>query len=674
MSHFHRIILRIVLCSLAVGAAMCARPARSAQAIVPRLPYPKGQGYMLTQGYHTFTHIKKDDYAMDFSRGGCDIYGSPAVAAVSGTVMYASQEGYNGGYGTEVIIDHGDRLVSRYAHLIAGSITATTIGAKVRRGQEIGRIGNTGLVLGATCDAHPGTHLHFAMDTVNADGTFTAYDPEPISGYRGMTEGNWYVSDNGPDDGIPIVATSAVASVATGWTSVEPAVAVNVLSVPVPSSSLLAVATSSSTSTPFLPNDPVVAVATDTAAVPAATGTLFAQMNDAGESIRSWYGDNWFALGNGYSGTLTALTLEGKSDPNAYPTQIWLQEYADEDYGTQVQQFLLGSMPFTADMATATLSGFSILLKPYRYYRLVTIQGLQNASAILAGTPSTTVGVSMWNQFIYGRGRVVSTIVFFPYLIMEGEFPTSTVLPPPLPAPASVTADFDALGMQVSLSSAPVTDPDWPASPVGYQTNWSTSTALSDDGWTGAGSVPVVQGNTYLFGVRAIAYDGRVSSAAMTTWSFPPGFVPYIVSDRLSYAYQYFMVPATSTLSSIQLFTKDFGTGARGWDGPFCYLRLYDEYGSSSAAMVPPDGSEVSITGYQCSGYPIFSFLPWPTVLYPDHRYRWEFEARTGNPFTAASLRFYGLATGTTGIFFGDPALAEARFVVNGDSGVLFAN
>src|SRR5579863_9590405 len=73
-----------------------------------KLPYAKGQRFIVAQGYDTPpTHIKKDAYALDFTQLGCDAYGKAAVAIAPGTVMFMSEKGYNGGYGTEVILSHG---------------------------------------------------------------------------------------------------------------------------------------------------------------------------------------------------------------------------------------------------------------------------------------------------------------------------------------------------------------------------------------------------------------------------------------------------------------------------------------------------------------------------------------------------------------------------------------
>ncbi len=129
------------------------------------------------------------------------------MATMSGNAMVVKEEGYNGVYGVELVINHGDNLVSRYAHMIPGSIDVAMYQA-VRQGQVIGRIGNTGLVADLACGAHPGTHLHFVMNLRDDDGTLHPYDPEPISGHTNILEGRWYVSDNAEYQPATMVAST----------------------------------------------------------------------------------------------------------------------------------------------------------------------------------------------------------------------------------------------------------------------------------------------------------------------------------------------------------------------------------------------------------------------------------------------------------------------------------
>jgi murein DD-endopeptidase MepM/ murein hydrolase activator NlpD len=82
--------------------------------------------------------------------------GSTVYAAASGLVVYA---GAQGGYGKQVVIDHGDSIRSHYSHL---SEILVDPGQLVDEGQSIALSGSTG--------RSTGPHLHFAV--TNADGEF----------------------------------------------------------------------------------------------------------------------------------------------------------------------------------------------------------------------------------------------------------------------------------------------------------------------------------------------------------------------------------------------------------------------------------------------------------------------------------------------------------------------
>lgn len=88
------------------------------------------------------------------NHGGTDIgasYGSAIYAADSGTVV-RSADGWNGGWGNYVMINHGNGMQTLYAHM---SSRAVSVGQTVSRGQTIGYVGSTGM--------STGPHLHFEM-------------------------------------------------------------------------------------------------------------------------------------------------------------------------------------------------------------------------------------------------------------------------------------------------------------------------------------------------------------------------------------------------------------------------------------------------------------------------------------------------------------------------------
>jgi len=76
-------------------------------------------------------------------------YGTPIVAAKSGTVAEANTGGYNYGYGNDVVIDHGGGYKTLYAHMEAVNVTP---GQQVVGGSTvIGWIGMTGRTTGPHC-------------------------------------------------------------------------------------------------------------------------------------------------------------------------------------------------------------------------------------------------------------------------------------------------------------------------------------------------------------------------------------------------------------------------------------------------------------------------------------------------------------------------------------------
>ncbi len=83
---------------------------------------------------------------------GADIrgkHGTPVLAAGAGTVICAEAKN---GYGNVVFIDHGNGLITRYAHLRRFEVKQ---GAVVTAGQRIGQVGSTGRTTGP--------HLHFEV-------------------------------------------------------------------------------------------------------------------------------------------------------------------------------------------------------------------------------------------------------------------------------------------------------------------------------------------------------------------------------------------------------------------------------------------------------------------------------------------------------------------------------
>ncbi|MFV0418411.1 MAG: M23 family metallopeptidase [Dysgonomonas sp.] len=82
---------------------------------------------------------------MDFSAN----IGTPIYATGNGTVIHAD---WKQGYGKCIIIDHGFGYVTLYAHM---NDYNARVGQKVKRGEKIGEVGNTG--------KSTGPHLHYEV-------------------------------------------------------------------------------------------------------------------------------------------------------------------------------------------------------------------------------------------------------------------------------------------------------------------------------------------------------------------------------------------------------------------------------------------------------------------------------------------------------------------------------
>lgn len=97
--------------------------------------------YVETQGIHGYNAV---DLAAPV--------GTPVVASATGDVIVAKAGGWNGGYGSYVVIQHGNGSQTLYSHM---SRVAAYDGQHVVQGQVIGYVGATGLATGP--------HVHFEI-------------------------------------------------------------------------------------------------------------------------------------------------------------------------------------------------------------------------------------------------------------------------------------------------------------------------------------------------------------------------------------------------------------------------------------------------------------------------------------------------------------------------------
>lgn len=98
-------------------------------------------GAVRTQGVHGYNGV---DLAAPV--------GTAVRAAGSGSVVVARASGYNGGYGSYIVVKHANGVQTLYAHL---SQVYVGVGESVAAGETIGAVGNTGRSTGA--------HLHFEV-------------------------------------------------------------------------------------------------------------------------------------------------------------------------------------------------------------------------------------------------------------------------------------------------------------------------------------------------------------------------------------------------------------------------------------------------------------------------------------------------------------------------------
>ena len=112
-------------------------------------PVPAAYAKVTTGWYYSDGRLHG---ASDFGSGG--IEGQPVYAVADGEVVLTAA--LTTSYGNYILIAHDNGLYTLYAHGQAGSI-AVSKGQRVKQGQQIMRVGNTGNSFGA--------HLHFEVRT-----------------------------------------------------------------------------------------------------------------------------------------------------------------------------------------------------------------------------------------------------------------------------------------------------------------------------------------------------------------------------------------------------------------------------------------------------------------------------------------------------------------------------
>ncbi|KAB7623049.1 peptidoglycan DD-metalloendopeptidase family protein [Alkalilimnicola sp. S0819] len=116
---------------------------------------------------HPKLGIKRPHRGVDYAAAT----GTPIRSAGDGKIVF---RGVKGGYGNVVIVQHGSRYSTLYAHM-SRFARGHRVGSRVRQGQTIGYVGATGLATG------PHLHYEFRVDGVHRNPlTVKLPEAEPI--------------------------------------------------------------------------------------------------------------------------------------------------------------------------------------------------------------------------------------------------------------------------------------------------------------------------------------------------------------------------------------------------------------------------------------------------------------------------------------------------------------
>lgn len=113
-------------------------------------PFTNNKAEAAFADFRTYTYQGKEvDKQVHLGFDLASFANTPILAANTGTVVWAAELGI---YGNCIVVDHGMGVQSLYGHL---SAIAVKVGDSVKKGQELGKSGRTGLA--------GGDHLHFTM-------------------------------------------------------------------------------------------------------------------------------------------------------------------------------------------------------------------------------------------------------------------------------------------------------------------------------------------------------------------------------------------------------------------------------------------------------------------------------------------------------------------------------
>ena len=128
--------------------------------------------------------------------------GTPVVASAAGTVIFS---GVGRDLGKFVAIDHGYGVVTKYGHNSSLKVNA---GDKVKRGQTISTVGNTG--------HSTGPHLHYEVYVNDVAVDPMAFVPDVMGDSTGLASLSGETANVGGSEDVP-VAQDELASIGVGF-------------------------------------------------------------------------------------------------------------------------------------------------------------------------------------------------------------------------------------------------------------------------------------------------------------------------------------------------------------------------------------------------------------------------------------------------------------------------
>jgi murein DD-endopeptidase MepM/ murein hydrolase activator NlpD len=145
--------------SVALGALQSSEP----DPAVPPLAYPLAQPAESLDPWGWRYSERRSAWRLHTGIDLAAPQGTPVLASRPGRVLLVESIS---GYGTTVLLDHGEGWQTLYAHLHAATVSS---GAWLEQGQPLGTVGMTG--------SATGPHLHFELRRQGAE--LLALDPTP---------------------------------------------------------------------------------------------------------------------------------------------------------------------------------------------------------------------------------------------------------------------------------------------------------------------------------------------------------------------------------------------------------------------------------------------------------------------------------------------------------------